>query len=254
MITAITPTGDRPLPFALCQQWMKNQTKQPDQWIVIDDGKNPLKPTYSMEYIRREPQDDDPKHTLILNLKKAMPLIKGDKILIVEDDEYYAPEYIEKMSLELDRHNVVGIGDSKYYHLPSGGNFKIGNMDHASLAETGFVESFLPEFNKILDMDNVYLDFIIWKVANRNGQGFIFVDSDENPLYLGVKGLPGRPGIGRGHDSRLYRNHLKDRNRENLRKLIPKDYDIYIDILRDKLTEDNYERYFAKHRRDNCVL
>jgi len=45
IITAITPTGDRPLALALCQQWMDAQTVRPDQWIVVDDGKIPYKST-----------------------------------------------------------------------------------------------------------------------------------------------------------------------------------------------------------------
>ncbi|GAH51904.1 unnamed protein product, partial [marine sediment metagenome] len=191
-LTLITPTGDRPLAFALCQNWIRKQTLQPDQWIVVDDGKVPLKSYVPMQYVRREPQPDDPKHTLILNLKTAMPLIKGDKIMIIEDDEYYAPEYIEEMALRLSQHEVVGIGKSKYYHLPLGSYFRIGNMTHASLAQTAFRSSFLPEFKELLRKSNVYLDFNIWKKANEGGCGFIFVDSDKNPLYLGIKSLPGR--------------------------------------------------------------
>ena len=243
-ITAITPTGDRPLAFALCQQWMRHQTRQPDQWIVIDDGKTPMKPSVPMEYIRREPQPDDPKHTLILNLKTAVPLIKGDKIVVIEDDEYYAPEYMTKMALGLDRHEVVGIGRSKYYHLPSGGYSKIGNTAHASLAETGFRSSFLPEFKELLERNNVYLDMDIWKRANQNGRGFIFVDNDKNPLYVGIKGLSGRAGIGRGHDSALYRDNPLDNSRKTLRQWIPKDYAVYMDILNGKLTDKNYWSYF----------
>ncbi|MHA1225226.1 MAG: glycosyltransferase [Candidatus Hodarchaeales archaeon] len=243
-ITAITPTGDRPLAFALCQQWMRHQTRQPDQWIVVDDGKKPMKPSMLMQYVRREPQPSDPKHTLILNLKKAMPLINGDKIMIIEDDEYYAPEYIAKMALGLDRYEVVGIGKSKYYHLPSGGYFKIGNTTHASLAETGFRSSFLPEFKALLDRNNVYLDFDLWKKISKKGRGFIFLDDDRNPLYVGMKGLPGRTGIGRGHDPTFYKKYPQDKDRAVLKKWIPKDYNIYMDVLNKKLTDNNYQLYF----------
>jgi len=244
-ITVITPTGDRPLAFALCQQWMRHQTRQPDQWIVVDDGKTPMEPSVPMQYVRREPQPNDPRHTLILNLKTAMPLIKGDKIIIMEDDEYYAPGYLAKMTLGLDKHEVIGIGKSRYYHLPSAGNFRIGNMCHASLAETGFRNSFLPMFDKLLAKNNVYLDYDMWKKAKEARCGFIFTD-DIDPLYVGIKGLPGRAGIGRGHDLTLYNNHPFDKTRKTLKKWIPNidDFNIYMDIIEEKLTDGNYQSYF----------
>ncbi|HZX09936.1 MAG TPA: glycosyltransferase family A protein [Acidobacteriota bacterium] len=241
MITAITPTGDRPLAFRLCQQWMRHQTLKADQWIVVDDGKKPLTKTKGFDYIRREPKKSDPKFTLIENLKIAMPYIKGNKILIIEDDEYYSPYYIETMSKHLSKHEVVGIGNSKYYHLPSGGNFTIGNMKHASLAETGFRRSFLSTFKELLNQNNVYIDVVLWRKAN----GFIFTDSKKNPLYLGIKGLAGRRGIGRGHDPLLYKKFPPDISRSKLKKWIPKDYQIYMDVIKGSLTDKNCEDYFA---------
>lgn len=242
MITAITPTGDRPLAFALCQQWMRNQTRQPDQWIVVDDGKVPLKPFVSMQYVRREPQLDDPQHTLFLNLKAAVPLIKGDKIVIIEDDEYYAPEYIEEMVRRLTQHEVVGIGRSKYYHLPTGSYFQISNTTHASLAETGFRSSIMPELSGLWDGDSS-LDMRLWQKIGPP-RSLLFVDTIK-PLYLGIKGLPGRAGIGAGHNPALYRGRAKDTtDRAMLKKWVPQDYQVYLDILNGKLTSENYRSYF----------
>lgn len=224
MITAITPTGDRPLAFSLCRRWIENQTIRPDQWIVVDDGKEPIKETGGFDYIRREPKGE--KNTLALNLMKATPHVKGDVILIIEDDEYYAPRYIEVMTKHLNKHEVVGIGRSRYYHLPSGGYMIIGNMRHASLAETGFRRSFLPEFKKILTPGKLYIDFAIWQRARR--RGFVLRD-DKAPLYVGIKGLPGRQGIGRGHERGIYK--MFDKDRRVLRRWIPKDFQTYLDIL-----------------------
>ncbi len=250
-ITAITPTGDRPLAFALCQQWMKQQTRKPDQWIVIDDGKIPLVPTMPMQYIRREPRSDDPKHTLDLNMAMALPLIQGDKILIMEDDEYYAPGYVAEMARRLDQAEVVGIMRAKYYHLPTGGYMQIGNTGHASLAETGFQKSFLPLFGKCIDRGIVsnWLDEQIWRIVNgsqKTGKQItscLFVD-DATSLYIGIKGLPGRDGMGQGHNPALYRGVKDTADRAMLRKWAPKDYQVYLDILSGKLTTENYRSYF----------
>lgn len=240
-VTLITPTGDRHLAFVLCQKWMKNQTLQPDQWIVIDDGKKPLKPTVQMDYVRREPQSNDPKYTLIENLKVAVPRIKYNKIIIIEDDEYYAPKYVETIAGKLNTHEIVGIGNSKYYHLPSGGNFMIGNGRHASLAQTAFRRSFLPEFKELLKISNDFLDMQLWKRVKGSGRGFIFFDGII-PLYVGIKGLPGRPGIGVGHnpDSKFYRQFSRDTSRKILKQWIynKDDYNTYMNIINEKLTKE----------------
>ncbi len=245
LITAITPTGDRPLALALCQHWMEMQTVRPDQWIVVDDGKVPSTPPPGADYIRRTPRRSDKDQTLIVNLKTAVPYIKGSKILIMEDDEYYAPGYVEKMAKELETEEVVGIVEAKYYHLPSGGNVQIANVVHASLAQTGFRESFLPTFDKLLRDHSPYLDTRMWKAALTAGKGFLFPDR-EQLLYVGMKGLPGRVGIGTGHTTAMYHNNFDDIHRTVLKKWMPCDYQVYLDILSGDLTDENCSTYFPQ--------
>jgi hypothetical protein len=240
-ITAVTLTGDRPLAFGLCERWMAGQTRQPDQWVVIDDGKTPmapLKPTLAMRWFRREPQPHDPRVTLDLNMKTALPLIEGDKIVIIEDDEYYAPRYIEEMARRLDSYEVDGIGDSRYYHLPTGGYDNCGNMQHASLAQTAFRASFIPVFTELVleGSHPRWLDDRLWQrlQASRGTAKpipfLIFTESGE-PLYVGMKGLPGRAGIGAGHNPAIYRRQRDDDDRTTLKRWIPRDYQVYLDIL-----------------------
>jgi hypothetical protein len=256
MITAITPTGDRPLAMSLCERWMMNQTVRPDQWLVIDDGQMPFTPTAPMEYVRREPRAGDPKHTLAINLVQAIPLIKGDKILIIEDDEYYSPTYVEEMSKHMNGGKLLGIRQNRYYHVPTGGYYQMHNMGHASLAQTAFASSFLPIFKRAVDESiNVdYLDIRIWRMARqsqlrsfnfggrvlttrgRHGMSqlarndiFLFSDSDR-PLYVGIKGLPGRAGIGMGHNPAMY--VVRDTaDRRVLKQWMPKDYQVYLDTM-----------------------
>ncbi|MBA7673767.1 hypothetical protein ES703_81971 [subsurface metagenome] len=199
-----------------------------------------------MEYVRREPQPDDPQHTLLLNLKTALPLIKGNKILVIEDDEYYASKYVETMATKLNDYEIVGIGRSKYYHLPTGGYFIIGNVWHASLAETAFRRSLLSEFEGLLNTTDDYLDMQFWRIVRGNGHELIFFDKN-SLLYVGIKGLPGRYGIGVGHDPnfRFYRKFPPDVSRRILRQWIPDndDYNLYINIINGKLTEENYQEW-----------
>ena len=242
MITVITPTGDRPLAFALCKHWMSRQTRKPDQWIVVDDGKTPLVPTAAMTYVRRSPKRRDPKHTLTVNMDAALPYIRGSRILIMEDDEYYGPGYIQQMSDELRNYEVVGMSHAKYYHLPSGGCHIIPNTLHASLAQTGFRSTFLPSVRKALSIKHeVYLDMRMWRTALAEQRGFLFADKADS-LFVGMKGLSGRKGIGSGHNSAAYAS--KDITRGTLRKWVKKDAQVYLDILSGKLNDATCESYF----------
>lgn len=236
-ITAITPTGDRPLPVRLCAEWMAHQTRRVDEWIVVDDGREPMKPIPGTKHIRREPRKDDPKFTLDMNIEAALPHITGDKILIIEDDEYYAPGYVDAMSRRLDQYEVVGIMNSRYYHLPTGGVCINPNTGHASLAQTGFRGSFLPTFEALVleGSHPRWLDDRMWAhiQARRSGDGkidFLLFSDDDAPLYVGMKGLPGRSGIGAGHKKAMYRLEDED-GRPTLKQWIPKDYQVYLDIL-----------------------
>lgn len=246
MITAITPTGDRPLALLMCQQWMERQTMPPDQWIVVDDGKEPYRPGVC-GYIRRRPQPDDPKHTLNINMLEALRHVKGDKIIIIEDDEYYAPGYIEEMSRRLDTYALVGIGWSKYYHLPSRGYARHANIAHASWAQTAFRAEMIPLVaGTVGQVNQDYMDVRVWRacgggiVAGRDKTGWcravgdracVFDDGD-TPLYVGMKGLLGRPGIGIGHRAQTYKTF--DTDGSILKSWIPdaQDRAVYEEIMK----------------------
>lgn len=237
MITLITPTGGRPEAFALCQKWMAAQTLLPDQWIIVDDGRAPLNladdSSLNIKYIRREPQATDPKHTLVVNIDTALSYVLGDKILFIEDDEYYAPEYVQIISGLLDQYQIVGVGCSKYYHLPTGGYFQHANTKHASLAQTAFRAAMMPLVRACAarGMEQYWLDDNIWKEVQKSNaiKSYIFKD-EQVSLYCGMKGLPGRAGIGIGHKPKTYQ-HQDDEARSTLKEWIPRDYQVYLDIL-----------------------
>jgi len=236
-ITLITPTGDRPLTFALCQRWIERQTLQPAQWIVVDDGKKPIADLITTDrilYIRREPREDDPRHTLLVNLKMALPLVKGGKVLIIEDDDYYSPNYVETMAAKLNKYEAAGIYNGRYYYLPTCANCRAGNERHASLATTGFRKSFLKEFSRLVNTKTGALDLRLWQSVNGNRRGCLFLD-DDAPLYVAMKGVPGRKGRGGAHaaTSWRYKRSPLDIFRILLRQWISneEDFNIYNNII-----------------------
>lgn len=232
MITAITPTGDRSLAFDLCRQWMENQEIRPEQWIIVDDGKVPMHPSVIpvwAEYIRRRPSCTDPRHTLTLNIEAALTHISGDMIFIIEDDEYYAPSYIKSMATLLQSHEAVGIGCSKYYHVSTGKYMQHGNMKHASLAQTSFKVSLLPLFVECVrkGMQERWLDDWFWSYLQEKYPWALYIfNDDKESLYAGMKGLPGRNGIGSGHDVNSYQ-YQDTRAFDVLKKWVPNDYKVY---------------------------
>ena len=62
-------------------------------------------------------------------------------------------------------------------------------------------------------------------------RGYIF-DDTANPLYIGVKGMPGRLGIGSGHaDNHWY---INDENRSKLKEWTKNetDFNTYLNLLK----------------------
>jgi hypothetical protein len=215
----------------------------------FDDGKEPTKINSNCDYIRRTPQRSDPKFTMMLNLEEAFKWVKGDKILFIEDDEYYAPDYIKEVSEKLGQFDLVGIGRSKYYHLPTLRWHKHRNMGHASLAQTGFTRNFFKTVKNCMNGD-LFLDIRLWRTVNgisadqlslpdglnqyksKDGRGFIF-DDFEKSIYIGIKGMPGRSGIGVGH--REMGCYHFDKDKKVLKNWITtkEDYDKYLKIKED---------------------
>jgi len=234
-ITVITPTGDRPLAFALCQQWMRNQTRRPDQWIVVDDGKMPLTPTPAMQYVRREPAPGEPRITLGLNILKAIDLIRGDLVFIMEDDDYYAPDYIATLVEKLEQQEIVGIGRARYYHISSGQYYRHPNITHASFGSTAFKKSIIPALRTAAKNCGDFIDMALWKEVA--GRGLVFLDDDENPLHCSIKAMPGRFGVSHGHNSRTSYYRHDDSKHSILKTWTGKASDVYVGLAQKTMNE-----------------
>ena len=215
-ITLITPTGDRHAAFMLCEKYMERQTYAGElQWIVVDDGYEQTHVTLDQDYIRRNP--GEPK-SLGNNLLAALQYVYFDKILVIEDDDWYSPNYVQYMDLLLNSYNMVGEGRSIYYNITNRKWRHLGNSRHASLCQTGFKSDCLDRFARILSTKEKFYDIHLWRLS---GSKHLFFDKF---LCVGMKGLPGRSGIGMGHRDF---NGIYDQNWEKLRELIGQDVEVY---------------------------
>jgi glycosyltransferase involved in cell wall biosynthesis len=150
-ITVITCTGDRPEAFALLQKWMSKQTLSPEQWIVVDDGKTPLQSSEEYEYIRREPTKNDYTHTLCLNFEKALEYVKCDKIIVMEDDDWYSPTYIDYMFQLLDKADLVGLGNLIFYYPSISKYMEKATIKQPAFAQTAFKKDLIPVIRQICE-------------------------------------------------------------------------------------------------------
>ncbi len=193
-ITLITPTGNRRDAFRLCEHWVKRQTyRGPLQWIVVDDGERPTKTSQGQLYIRREPRPNDPKHTLCANTRLALREVQYDKILVIEDDDYYSPRYVETMAGWLDNADLVGEMGAKYYFAKTRQYRVFREHKHASLCRTGFTRDVLPLVRRLARNDHSSLDIRLWETWA--GTRYLYTDEAGGAaLSVSLKGMPGRAG------------------------------------------------------------
>ena len=163
MPTLLTPTRNRPEAFDLLQQWIEAQThSERYQWIVVNDGQEPYSYRMNQEVLIRTPAESEgpSPHQ---NLLHAVPSIRGDKILIVEDDDYYHPDYLKVMAALLDDYALVGEGRAVYYNVRTRRYLLWSNLTHASLAQTGFRAEALPVLIEGCRQGSAFVDIHLWK-------------------------------------------------------------------------------------------
>lgn len=212
-VTLITPTGDRPVCMQRAEYYFNRQTYQgPIQWIIADDGQKaiqpilPVKKNIAVQIFHQKNKPFGQKARSITgNLLSALEHIVYDKILIFEDDDCYRPEYIEKMVMRLQNYALSGEALAKYYNVKDR-TYKIcGNTKSASLCQTAFRSTLLPHFYvSLLKRESAFVDSRLW---DKDVAKFCFQDQN---YCVGIKGMPGRLGIGMGHRKSPTMKHDKD--------------------------------------------
>jgi hypothetical protein len=203
-ITLITCTGGRPEAFELCQKYMEAQTVQPDQWIVVHDmitkaQAKELQASYPQLELYAGPRTWKPGlNTQRFNMEEALKHVEGDIVLFIEDDDFYAPEYIETMVKLLQGETLIaGLSNNKYYNLAIPGWKEMGNYRHSSLCTTAVRKALLPMVQAAVDSGELYFDMHLWASALASKTPMML--KANSTVSVGIKGLPGKAGIGAGH-------------------------------------------------------
>jgi glycosyltransferase involved in cell wall biosynthesis len=240
-ITLVTPTGDRPDAFRICLAFMKRQTFPDWHWVVVDDGRNSVQQlldfhgefcTGRLTYIRPNPIWFG-LNTQKRNLLAALPECKSEWIAFIEDDDWYHPQYLERMLAKAaEGHSIVGEARAKYYHLPSSSYRLMDNREYASLAQTVMHRDVLIAFKDTLMAHDDLFDVMLWRRLRHEGKFHLFPKSTH---VVGIKGMPGRPGIGVGHRPGL--GWHKDPDCKILKQLIGPDIALYRDFLGSRVSQ-----------------
>lgn len=190
MISVITPTGDRQLSLDWCRDYVRRQTV-PVQWVVVDDGIDPYDPGADI-YVRRVRKPSDQAHTLPHNLEAAIDAATGDFVFVFEDDDWYAPDHIERLLPHLKEASVVGWGDRLMYWLNGCRYIRKHRPEriHLPLATTAWRASEKEAVRRACyTAETIFrVDKYIWMGAAH--PCIIW----EPPRMVSIKGLPGRPG------------------------------------------------------------
>ena len=200
-VYALTPTGNRPEGLALLGEYINAQTfKGPLTWVVVDDC-DPATPLpklrngFHLEHIRPNWRWRPGQNTQSKSLKAGLYKIPAEAVLfILEDDDIYLPAYIETMLEAIAVYELIGEHDSRYYNVATAKFRVLTGHFHSSLCSTVCRGNALKTFRQLCATGmQKMIDVTLWKTF----QGPKKLLSDHN--VIGIKGLPGRSGIGIGH-------------------------------------------------------
>jgi len=234
MITVVTLTKNRPEAFNLLREWVVRQTYKGDmQWLVVTDGKldgydfdSPL-----IDLAVRKPKKGE-FHSHISNIHYAVPRVKGDPVLFMEDDDWYAPNYIEDRLSSMEGVLVSGVTPPLYYHVGLRRAKKLSkNKVFAPLSTTTMRAEVLPLLDEVAHKrearKRLMVDSRFWTrrlVEDDVPRRITHQSPPDDVIFVGMKGMPGQPGIGIGHRKRSPGN---DPEMETLRKWIGEDAERY---------------------------
>lgn len=221
----ITATGARPAAFSLCEKWMAAQDYQkPVRWVIVDDGITPQPITFKREgweiiLVRPSPFWKPGDNTQARNLLKGLDACdEKDLIVFIEDDDHYHPSWLSRVARESGRAEVVGENRARYYNFKTKTARQLSNLSHSSLCSTAIRGSAIKTFRKVCTPGVKFIDMNLWRQASSK---YLFPGT----MVTGIKGLPGREGIGMGHRPDF--SGTPDRDGAILSKWIGADAELY---------------------------
>jgi hypothetical protein len=205
MLTLLTATGGRPKAWAICEKLMAAQTYTGQiRWVIVDDGEKeqpinfkPINGLWNLEIYRPEPLWQPGQNTQARNLLTGLGVISNEEnLVIIEDDDFYAPDWLETVEEKLKNAELVGETRARYYNVQTKTGREMLNESHASLCATAMRGQAIETFRSVCRPGIQFIDHILWQAHSNR---YLF----DGHSVVGIKGLPGRQGIGIGHDKKF---------------------------------------------------
>lgn len=200
MLTLLTCTGARPEAFAICEKLMAAQDYAGNVvWIIVDDGEEATPVTFKREgwetiVVRPSPRWQPGMNTQARNMRAGLAFVDTSaRLLVIEDDDYYAPSWLSRMDHELMFADLVGEMRARYYNIKTRHYRQLQNAHHSSLCSTALKGNAIPILHEICKRATKFIDLDLWK--DQRIRKRLLPSND----VVGIKGLPGRGGIGMGH-------------------------------------------------------
>ena len=233
MIVLVTPTGCRREQINLCKMFMERQTYTGEvTWIIVDDCtprttdqiNTGFRENWTVLKIYPHPPYGG-VNTQARNMTAGFNCIDAnfkpediEAVFIIEDDDYYKPQYLERMMARFDGYKVLGEMNTVYYNVLYRTYFVNRNTSHSSLFQIALRPEMMPLFRSCFA--EKFIDFKFYEKLHaqeyvRRGEVGFF---NEDNLAVGMKGIPGRAGIGAGHGRLL--NMLPDPGLIYLNKIL----------------------------------
>ena len=161
-----TVTSGRPTAFSYLARWVENQNTRDFHWLVVtDDSAGYTFPTKKCTVVRREPDGTDTP-SICQNWSAALDWIEEreeyDKIMVMEDDDYYAKSYVHEVAKYLDQTDLFGWHEDAYYYVLSRKAKMVHNVGFACLASTAFTRKVIPYLRECIAQDNPFIDNLLW--------------------------------------------------------------------------------------------
>jgi hypothetical protein len=144
-VAIITPTRNRLESFRLLEQWYLrqtiHQTSHEVDWLVAWDGDGECPCTLNQTLFRLDPTQWGNRSIQqnIMRLMHEALHANYDKIVVMEDDDWYHPTYLQRQVDALDRAEIVGFGPTYNYNLRYRKLEIRGSPKGTCFGKTGFV-------------------------------------------------------------------------------------------------------------------
>jgi hypothetical protein len=171
----------------------------PVRWVIVDDGEEPQpitfeRPNWEIKVIRPAAKWQPGMNTQAQNMLLGLDAVDSfARLAVIEDDDTYQPGYLGAVNKWLDTEDLVGERRARYYNVHTRRYRQLNNLQHASLCSTAMKGDAIKQFRAECKAAPLFIDIDLWRKFP--GSKALY----DSKLVVGMKGLPGRSGIGMGH-------------------------------------------------------